>query len=371
MFSSPDFRPRQESFLSIQVLRGFAALAVAMVHITGYEMVEKYGLRGVLPPFRLGNSGVDLFFIISGFVIVYASEPLFERGRAMQEFFLRRAARIVPLYWFTTSIILAYLLIQYRDIRFANFSVQSVLASYFFIPYPQIGGFVAPIHGVGWTLNYEMFFYATFCFALLFSRNVGVWLLALVLAALVVAGRIWQMPHPIKFWSDPIILEFVFGMLIALALRANVRLHLVVAVLLLAFAASMFYISGIAGPHIHRFVKFGLPWAAIVATLVLVDVRVRPGLVLRALNFLGDASYSLYLIHPIAIAAPRWLFPHFVDPAASPWLYAAMLLVTAVAAAFALHLAFERPVTRYLQARIRAKFRAAPAEPRPAERAAP
>jgi peptidoglycan/LPS O-acetylase OafA/YrhL len=84
------------------------------------------------------------------------------------------------------------------------------------------------------------------------------------------------------------------------------------------------------------------------------------------LSFLGDASYSLYLVHPLAITLPRRLFPYVVNPATSPWLYAGLLVIIAVGAAVAVHLIFERPITRYLQRRVgsmfhRAELKAAPA----------
>jgi peptidoglycan/LPS O-acetylase OafA/YrhL len=192
-------------------------------------------------------------------------------------------------------------------------------------------------------------------------------LLVLGLVALVVAGRVWTLPNPIGFWSDPIVLEFVFGMLIALMQRSNIRIHPALALVVLLLAAAGFYASMSAGPHIHRVLKWGVPCAALVGALVLVNARARPGIVLSALNFLGDVSYSLYLIHPIAIAAPHWLFPQLVDPASALRFYAAFLLVTTVVAACVVHLAIERPMTRFFQARIAAKFRAAPAEPRQAE----
>ena len=97
----------QRSLLSIQILRAFAALAVTIEHIAGYEFARKYGLPDALPHFTFGAAGVDLFFVISGFVMVYSSDGYFGRPKAPQEFFVRRLARVLPLYWVTTSIILA------------------------------------------------------------------------------------------------------------------------------------------------------------------------------------------------------------------------------------------------------------------------
>ena len=86
----------RQSLLSIQILRAFAAVAVTIEHIAGYEFARKYGLPNALPHFKFWSAGVDIFFVISGFVMVYASDGHFERRKAPREFFLRRLARIVP-----------------------------------------------------------------------------------------------------------------------------------------------------------------------------------------------------------------------------------------------------------------------------------
>ncbi len=355
----------RQSLLSIQVLRAFAALAVTIDHIAGYEFARQYGLPDALPHFKFGRAGVDLFFVISGLVMVYASDSYFGRAKAPQEFFLRRLVRIVPLYWLTTTIVLVYLLLQYRDLARVKFSLESVAASYLFIPWPQLDGYMAPVHGVGWTLNYEMFFYALFGLAVLFTRRTGVLFLAALLFAFVALNYCISLPLPLGYWADPIILEFVFGMLIALALRSGFRIPrawagTIVLAGVLALVASDHW------PEVPRIIGLGVPSAFIVGALALADYTAKAAPAWRALSFLGDASYSLYLVHPLAITLPRRLFPYVIDPATFPWLYAGLLVTIAVSAAVAVHLIFERPITRFLQRRIvsmfhRAKLEAAPA----------
>jgi exopolysaccharide production protein ExoZ len=329
---NPSSKHERQSLLSIQVLRACAALAVTIEHIAGYEFARQYGLPDALPHFKFGRAGVDLFFVISGFVMVYASESYFGRPRAPQEFFLRRLARIVPLYWLTTSIVLVYLLAQYRGLAVVKFSPESVVASYLFIPYPQLDGYMAPVHGVGWTLNYEMFFYACFCLALLFARQTGVVFVSVMLVALVTLNHFWPLPGPLGYWAEPLILEFIFGMLIALGWRAGFRIARawvagIVLVACLALVGSDYW------PDVPRVVALGVPSAFIVGALAVADYTAKAGPVWRGLSFLGDASYSLYLVHSLAITLPRRLFPQLVNPATSPWLYAALLVATALSAA--------------------------------------
>jgi exopolysaccharide production protein ExoZ len=335
--------------VSIQILRAAAALGVTGGHIVSYEFVTQYGLSDALPAFPTGQLGVDVFFVISGLVMVYTSEQYFGRARGSLEFFLRRLARIVPLYWATTTIILCYLVLHYHDLAAVNFTPMLVLASYLFIPVPHTDGFMAPVNGVGWTLNYEMFFYACFSVAVLFSRRIGVVLLALALLCFVGFNNAVPQPPPFGYWAKPIILEFVFGMMIGLALREGVRIPTIVslAMVIAAIAVHIVYRD-------TRLLGWGVSAALIVGACALSTRSVScTGPLCRALSFLGDASYALYLVHPIAITLPRRLFPHFIDAATHPWLYVALLLCITIAAAIVVHVAFERPTTRVLQRAIK------------------
>jgi len=130
---------------------------------------------------------------------------LFGRRDAPLYFFLRRCARIVPLYWAVSTLLLAYVLLQLSDLRSANLSIESVVASILFFPYPKLDGEISPINGIGWTLNYEMFFYVVFAVALLVSRRAAVIGISVLFLGLVAASRLFgPFANPFAFWSDPI-----------------------------------------------------------------------------------------------------------------------------------------------------------------------
>src|SRR5262245_32108194 len=116
MTSGPERSTR--SLLSIQILRGLAALGVVLAHI--------------FPGAAIGAAGVDLFFVISGFIMVYASDRLFGRRDAPRIFFLRRLARVVPLYWAVTAVLIAYPLLAGIDLAVVNLSPGVILASFVF-----------------------------------------------------------------------------------------------------------------------------------------------------------------------------------------------------------------------------------------------
>ena len=341
-------RGGSRSLLSIQILRAVAALGV-LVHHTAHEVAAKTGVTVPFGEFVVGAGGVDLFFVISGFVMVYASERLFAQPGASRVFFLRRLARIVPLYWTVTAILVGYIYLAHRIFPPPFVTTEGVIASFLFIPYPLPNGLMAPVHALGWTLNYEMFFYAVFAVAIMLPRRSAVFAITALFALLVALGLLVRLPQPFAFWFSPIILEFCFGMLIALAWRDGRRLPRGASLLLIAAALAAYAASAVWGPFVAwRALEWGVPGAALVAALALARETPAPGPVARVFVFLGDASYSLYLVHAIVIPAIRRLMPAF-DPALMPWLYALALIGASIAAACVSYLWFERPITRTLQ----------------------
>jgi exopolysaccharide production protein ExoZ len=343
---------------SIQVLRALAALAVIYTHIR-YDFSVKFAVADFPPHIGLLDTGVDMFFVISGFVMVYASERLFQRRGGPHEFLARRILRIVPLYWATSLAALAYILVRQRasDLVPSAVFYKWAAASFLFLPYARTNGELSPLNGVGWTLNYEMLFYAVFAIAVCLSRRGAVAAIALLFAAMVLVGlRFGPLPNPFAFWCEPLILEFVLGMLVAVALREGWRLPPWLAHGIILAGLAIFLLEEHFAPATSRVLAWGLPSALVVAGLTLNagsrGVR-HPGLLARTFGFLGAASYAIYLVHPFALAAPRLL--HFglagdgITPPAQPWLYASLQLVAAVAAGVIVHLGVERPVTRALR----------------------
>jgi len=224
---------RSPELVSIQVLRAVAALAVTVAHT--YPLVGlEFGIANY-PTLITGAAGVDLFFVISGFIMVYASEDLFEQQGAPRTFLLRRIIRIVPLYWLVTTVLLAYMLLRYGSPQ--EHSSRTIAASYFFIPTSNAAGApITPFLAVGWTLNYEMFFYLVFAFGLLLRRAAAVIILSVLLIAFGLWGRQLSLPLSLSILADPIILEFVFGMLVALAYREGIKLPKAAALALIVAA---------------------------------------------------------------------------------------------------------------------------------------
>jgi exopolysaccharide production protein ExoZ len=331
----------------IQLLRAVAAAAVVAFHVQ-YDIVNKISPPGSLPAgFDQGAAGVDLFFVISGFVMVYSSESLFGRPNASLTFLSRRIARIVPLYWVMTTLMLAYVLA--RGFGSSDASPLQALASYFFIPYWRPSGVIDPLYGIGWTLNYEMFFYVVFALALVARREIAVAGIAVLFAAfvLIVPAKDY-FPRQVAYLADPLILEFVFGMGIALIYRAGVRLSPTVSALLVVAAiVEVAWAMTAWRIDLPRLIGWGIPAVQIVAALALIGRNV----VFPAIfEELGDASYALYLIHPALLSLAR-IFTNkgYLAPAAAPWLYLVGYIAVCICASLVVHRFLEQPMTTALR----------------------
>jgi len=339
--SAPPLRPSPTIF-GIQLLRAVAATAVVAAHVR-YDFIVHLNLPDRLPrALEWGNAGVDLFFVISGFVMVYSSERMFGQPGAAREFLTRRIARIVPLYWLMSLVMLAY--VAARGFAASDASPAQALASFLFVPYPRPSGEVDPLYGVGWTLNYEMFFYAAFAVAIAARRGVAVAGLGAVLAMLVVANHACGgLPGPLSYWGRPIVLEFVLGMGIAVAHRAGVRLSTPAALALLAAAAVEFAIWASFDDALgQRWLSAGLPAAQAVTALALL----RRDVVIGWVDRVGDASYALYLTHPVVIALARVLAQKgHLSPQAAPYRYLAGVVAASIVLSLLTHRLVERPLT--------------------------
>lgn len=345
----------------LQVLRAVAALSVAMLHAQhdAATLAERAG--GAFAPIAAfpWEAGVDVFFVISGFIMVHASAPLFATPGGGRTFLARRIARIVPIYWAVTTLYLAIALAVPEFLNREFLGGPYVVASYLFIPATRPDGLVQPLYGLGWTLNYEMFFYALFALALGRSRRAAVLGLAAVLAALVAIGRaLGPLPEPLRFWTDPIILEFVYGMGLGLIHAEGVRLGPVPRALLSIAALAM--LVAVATRHgelatAFRALAYGIPAAMLVAALAFGRGDGAGGRLARAGTAVGDASYALYLIHPFVIRAGREIvWRAGLAGLIGPWTFVLLSLSGAVLASVAVYRLFERPATAWLRARLRA-----------------
>ena len=333
---------RSQLISNLQVLRFVAALSVLTAHAADLFLRDR-GLLGGVPL----NGGVDIFFLISGFVMTWVTRGDMPGGPSARAFLVRRAIRIVPAYWFFTTLLVLVVLHSPELVRNTVVDPESVATSYAFIPWPRPDGKINPILSQGWTLNYEAFFYLAFAAALLVKRGL-IFLLgafcALAAASVVVSPESFTL----WFYTDPIILEFVAGSLLAQLYMAGVRLPTWGSGLCLALApAGFLLLEPLDLDRFGRVVGWGLPASMVVASLVLRPEPKHRGIVRRLMQAGGDASYTIYLSHTFTINALAIVLRQ------SSWVSPPMAWASAVAisilAAVLFYYWVERPVTAGIQ----------------------
>jgi exopolysaccharide production protein ExoZ len=336
---------------NIQALRGAAVLLVLATHIQVME--DRFGGGERLLPdiLKFGNSGVDIFFVISGFIMVVISRGQFQRVGALGSFLYRRVIRIYPLYWLYSIPVFAIFLVAPTSVRGMQNGQFDLIDSFFLLP-----SFFTPVLGQGWTLEYEVYFYLVFAMALLLPekrlpRFLLVWGLA------VAAGYNIYITHDVLLGSAtimlitrPLTIEFIFGACVALAIRRGWWrgdwLCLVGGCLLLPVSSFFFDPLDIEGLRVFC---FGLPALLILYGAVSLEKRARFQFP-RWLQEIGDASYSIYLSHILVIAAVGRIWSAVRRPGL--WENALAILVMAVAAlgwGRASYRLIEQPLLRALQ----------------------
>lgn len=331
---------------NIQLLRLTAAAAVLLSHGADLFLPDD-SLIWAVP----WTAGVDIFFVISGFVMVYLTRGQFGHRGAARTFMVRRLLRIAPPYWLFTTLMVATVLLFGDHLRNTSLSTSIVATSYAFVPWPRADGSLHPLLSQGWTLNYEAFFYLAFAAALPFRR--GLLWLSLAFAALAIVHA-W-IPAPwfmLSFWTQPIIIEFIAGIGLGLLFLRGTRLPWWGSVALAAAAISLLITVVSLGDSIPfiRPISFGIPALMLCAGLALAPEPAHLPIWRRWLVAGGDASYTLYLSHTFTLNAALLAW-HRVG-GTSPWLGLALALISALAAALLVYRWVERPLVDALQRRF-------------------
>lgn len=300
------------TYLSIQVLRGIAAVLVTLVH--AFE--RSFHSESV---FRIGNAGVDIFFIISGFIMWTVTC----RNLPSAASFLRnRIIRLVPLYYIVTlSLLLVWIVLPKAFPNMSPPTFAHIALSFAFIPHFDARGGGLPFLGQGWTLNFEMFFYLLFATGLTLPRRERFGFIAAVLLGLALLGlgnseQTIQKYPPLQ-WLSPLLLEFLGG--IAIGFWAENGWRPAKACFWLLLGAGALLLLMLPNPAIGddwaRAFFFGAPAFMIVAGAVGLEIKGQQFQVGALPLLLGAASYSLYLSHTFVISivgkvlgnAPAWL----------------------------------------------------------------
>ena len=342
---------RENMLYNLHLLRVIAALGVVYFHTTSSA--------GLKLDWDVGSRGVDVFFVISGFIIAYigTAKPA--------QFFRRRLIRVVPFYWAATLFVFAMVVVAPHLFRSTTSSVPHLVTSLLFIPHEAVTGEMQPTLLLGWSLNFEMFFYVLFAMALRISPRwspavcVG-WIVGFVIAIHTLAGHSAIM----NFYARPIVLEFCYGIAVFYVFRwcsaRKDRLAQIVALkwLLVVVLVANLVALNVFEEHyreaVPRYLVAGIPAFFIVASALVLE-RVY-GLTTnnRLIYLLGEASYIVYLVHPYIVFTVLRVLVKDAGALSSPVLVAliaALLALTSVIA-IAIHVLFEKPVMAFLRAKL-------------------
>jgi len=334
------------------VLRAFAAVAVVVFH-TGFAFPT-------MRPF--GSFGVDVFFVISGYIMARILDP--ESDSSSDFFFRRRVLRIVPPYWFFTILLFVAALKVPQLMGATQATGVDLLKSLLFIPFSKGNGLIQPLLFIGWSLNYEMYFYLALAVGLLIHKKWASW----VGAGLVVATMLACLPFAgtsvvAKFYSRDLVLEFLLGIVSYYICRAvpDATAKRWRGVALAVCLASGFWLIAVQGwlpeMHVTRVLTLGIAALLLVTSASLLsqsgwDTR------LGWLVLIGDASYVLYLIHPYCEYSLDRFFGARLHWLKSQTVTGMLIGVgSSLLLAIVVHLYGERPVVKILNRRFGGKRR--------------
>lgn len=338
----------------LQVVRAVAAILVVVAH--AFHQLDQ--LKVASPPAAIRQFpwqvGVDLFFVLSGFLMWATVAGRLGAPRAATQFLIRRIIRIAPIYWLYTLLLSGIILVVPAAVNTTELSWWQFVQSMLFIPYEIATGKYRPILMQGWTLNYEMYFYVVMALAIAVAKpRVVTFLTAYFIATSLLFFWI-ALPSRLEFWANAICLEFVIGLHLARVYLAGVRIRVVWGLALagLAFGAVVLS-SGIADDGVSpwRFLRLGVPAGLGVACLALTQSELLDRF-WRYVSPLGDASYSLYLSHPFVLVAVSIVIRKLGLTGLPVALLLAGYVIACVVVGQLSYLLLERPTTHWLNSRL-------------------
>jgi exopolysaccharide production protein ExoZ len=332
----------RSQLVSIQYLRGLAALSVLVTHALQWPLAD---INMAL--LKTGRLGVEVFFVISGFIITtIAGEGRFDpRG-----FLVRRAYRIVPAYWTATLLTAALAIAMPNQFRTTIPTIEGLIKSLLFIPSLEPK---APLLLLGWTLNFEAFFYLVFASLFFLKSGMRTFVLLCLFGVLVAIGQFSTgLSYVEAIYTSPSLIGFCFGTLLAQAYRHGVigylsrTLHIPVLAAPAALLAAFYLIGWDSAEQIALWKHLLMSITALSIVLFGLSYETKSQVALVwPLKYLGDASYSVYLFHIFSVGAV-WSVAKRLFDVHQPLAYlscTAVAIVVGLAFSFLCHHFVERP----------------------------
>lgn len=294
--------------ISIQYLRAIAAFFVLLSHVSEKNM-DMFGGKMFTFWYHGGEFGVDIFFIVSGFIMSYTTQNIHQTPYAFFTFIKKRIIRIIPLYWFLTFVALAVYIVIPEKVNSSGGLETVPFQSFFLLPVQRDEAYLL---NVGWTLRNEFIFYFIFSVGLLFSKNIGTFLVMIVLTLLMIIPSVLDLPslndYYYNFLND-LFFEFALGMLLFRLTQKIKNVPITLSIFLIVLGFILFYtlqsgmmeltnIRGVDSGFIALIICFGF-------------VSLEPYFIKKPIELfmkLGVASYSTYLLHPFILSAFKMIY---------------------------------------------------------------
>jgi peptidoglycan/LPS O-acetylase OafA/YrhL len=310
---------------NIQLLRFLAALMVLFSHLADQEIMWKSSSQSHswVHLLSYGKYGVDIFFVISGYVI---TSSYMKTKKTPWEFIVVRFFRIYPIYAIATTLLTLLHLLVPSLMAESSITLRNVLSSLTFTS--NVFGYEYPFLPQGWTLEIEVLFYCIFVGSIIFcSLSQRFQMNSNILSILIIS-------FCALIGAPTIMLEFIYGILIASILSTKGR-NFLICISIFMISISILIFSRIDLDDFRVF-SIGAPSAI----LVYFATRL-PQITLRGVGFLGEISYSMYLLHGMSIAFLNRLFA-FLEIQSIPLFILCVLIVVLLISSIS-YLKIERP----------------------------
>lgn len=299
---------------SIQALRAIAATMVVVFH--AFMWVNETVVQGASPSFlysiplvrTIGGYGVDIFFVISGFVMATVTWNSFAFPGASSLFITKRLIRIFPIYWIYLAIFVGIYASFSSFINYATtYTSTQIIYSLFLLPWPGDWGWLSNryIFYPTWTLTFEIYFYVIMSCCLLLKRKYVIpFVLVIFFSCFLLFRQFAEQSAILRIIANPLLFEFLFGLCVGFFYKSGMYIGSIISMLLVAAGLGLLAYASttpISLDGFDRCLRCGIPAMFIIAGLVFLEAN-KTIVIPLWLSKIGDSSYSLYLLHPLGIS---------------------------------------------------------------------
>lgn len=344
----------------IQVFRGISAILVLLFHLTEiFRTRTNYVYLGGL--FNQGNSGVDFFFVLSGFIIYFAHNKDIGNPKKIKKYILKRFIRIYPTYWVALLIVMPIYLFITTIGDESSRNLISIIRAFTLIPLTNAN---APFIVVAWSMSFEVLFYCLFGIIIILKPKISYILLTIWIISTILFSINMQYPlglpnnYILNFLFSPFVLEFLTGCLIGYLVTCKfINKHgiIIMTVGIILYISICFfqqkYFTVIDLSSIRQLI-YGLPFAFIIAGAAIIDIH-NNSRIIMFFSFLGDASYSIYLTHyPIILILFKLAFEIKISNYIGIFLTATFSVIFTIIFGCIFHLIIEKPIIQLFRNRL-------------------